>query len=69
MFRHLFAKTWILNGGDIFRLQKLLGHSSMDIVREYVNMFNNDMQRDYNSFNPLETLAKNNRGSTIKLKR
>lgn len=28
VFRHTFAKKWILNGGDIFRLQKILGHES-----------------------------------------
>ena len=54
LFRHTFAKKWILNGGDIFRLQRILGHSSMDIVREYVNMFGDDLKRDFDTFNPLE---------------
>lgn len=56
-YRHTFAKKWILNNGDIFRLQKILGHSSMDIVREYVEMFTEDLQRDFNTFNPLESLS------------
>ncbi|MGN0411223.1 MAG: tyrosine-type recombinase/integrase [Candidatus Fimousia sp.] len=58
LFRHTFAKKWILNGGDIFRLQKILGHSSVDIVKEYVNMFSNDLQVGFSDFNPLDTLAK-----------
>jgi len=58
-WRHTFAKYWILSGGDIFRLQKLLGHSSMDIVREYVNMFSNDLQKDFDIFNPLENMVSN----------
>lgn len=56
LFRHTFSKKWILAGGDIFRLQKLLGHSSIEMVREYVEMFNEDLQRDFDKFNPLEQL-------------
>jgi len=54
MFRHTFAKQWILNGGDIFRLQKILGHSSLEMVRKYVNMFSDDLRRDFDIYNPLD---------------
>jgi len=69
LFRHTFAKLWILNGGDIFRLQKILGHSSIDIVKEYVNMFSSDLQIDFDQFNPLESIAiKNKKKPTIKIR-
>jgi len=57
LFRHTFAKMFILNGGDVFRLQKILGHKSLDIVKEYVSMFSNDLQQDFDLFNPLEQLT------------
>ena len=56
LFRHTFAKNWILNGGDIFRLKSLLGHSSIEIVKEYVNMFGGDLRKDFDKFNPLENM-------------
>lgn len=59
LFRHTFAKKWILSGGDIFRLQKILGHSSIDIVKNYVNMFSNDLKIDFDKFNPLEQFSLN----------
>lgn len=54
LFRHTFAKNWILAGGDIFRLQKILGHSTLDVTKEYVQMFGNDLQLDFEKFNPLD---------------
>jgi len=58
MFRHTFAKMWILNGGDIMRLQAILGHSSLEMVKEYVAMFCDDLQEGFSSHNPLDTLAR-----------
>mgnify|MGYP000046419914 FL=1 len=58
LFRHTFAKKWILNGGDPFRLKKILGHSSMRVVNEYINMFAEDLKKDFNVFNPLEEFNK-----------
>jgi integrase/recombinase XerD len=66
-WRHTFAKNWILSGGDPFRLQKLLSHSSMDIVKNYVEMFTEDLQKDFNTFNPLEKF--NVQKSHIKLRK
>lgn len=56
LFRHTFAKKWIMSGGDIFRLQKLLGHSSLDVVKEYVNIFGVDLKEQFDHFNPLENV-------------
>lgn len=55
-WRHTFAKKWILGGGDIFRLQKILGHSSMDMVRNYVNMFQTDLSNNFDKYNPLDQM-------------
>ena len=68
LFRHTFAKNWILNNGDIFRLQKILGHQSIEIVKEYVNMFGTDLQQNFDVFNPLDNteIMKRNAG-TMKL--
>ena len=68
LYRHTFAKRWILNGGDIFRLQKILGHSDLSVVKEYVEMFGNDLSRDFGKFNPLDTMGCQN-GEKLKMGR
>lgn len=68
LYRHTFAKNWILNGGDIFRLQKILGHSDLTVVKEYVNMFSNDLSIDFDKFNPLDNLGINQQKKHIEMK-
>jgi len=69
LYRHTFAKQWILNGGYIFRLQKILGHSDLTVVKEYVHMFSNDLAIDFDKFNPLDNLKINSSKNVIKMKR
>ena len=56
-FRHTFAKLYIKNGGDPFSLQAILGHTTLEMVRNYVNMFSDDVQEQHKKFSPIEHLA------------
>lgn len=60
-FRHTFAKNWILAGGDIVRLKTILGHSNIAVTNEYLQMFGQDLQLDFERFNPLDNLKNKNR--------
>jgi integrase/recombinase XerD len=55
-FRHTFAKNWLMNGGDIFSLQKILGHRTLDMVRNYVNITFKDIQSQHCKFSPGDNL-------------
>ncbi len=55
-FRHTFAKNWLMNGGDIFSLQKILGHRTLEMVRNYVNVTFKDIQSQHSKFSPGDNL-------------
>ncbi|OOE10820.1 tyrosine-type recombinase/integrase [Fictibacillus arsenicus] len=57
-FRHTGALFYILNGGDPFSLQDILGHTDMSMVRRYIKMSNVHIKRQHNSFSPLLSLNK-----------
>lgn len=58
LFRHTFAKNFILAGGGMVQLQALLGHSTMDMTRHYVNIYGLDLQKDFARLNPLDNLMR-----------
>lgn len=58
-FRHTCAKMYIMRGGDILSLQKLLGHSSLEMVRHYVDLWGSDLQQMHKKFSPVESLFRN----------
>ena len=58
-FRHTFAKNYLLNGGDVFSLQKILGHSSLASVRIYLNLFASDIKSQHKRFSPVDNMAEN----------
>ena len=43
-FRHSFGVHYIRQGGSPFLLQKALGHSTLDMTRQYVNLNTADLQ-------------------------
>jgi len=56
-FRHTFAKNYLVNGGDIFSLQKILGHSSLASVRSYLNLFGTDIKKLHQKYSPADNLV------------
>ena len=55
--RHTFSKRYLTNGGDIFSLQRILGHSSLASVRLYLNLFACDIKKQHQRFSPVDRLA------------
>ena len=56
--RHNFAKGWIKNNGDMFKLQQILGHATLEMTRRYVRLFSEDIKEDYDKFNPLDVIKR-----------
>ena len=60
LFRHTFAKKYILAGGNMTRLQKLLGHSTLTMTMHYINLYGSDLAENYDKLNPLNNIVNSN---------
>jgi len=57
--RNNFSKRFLLSGGDIFILSKILGHSSVTVTEQaYLDVTTEDIQKSYYKFSPLENMRK-----------
>lgn len=56
-FRHTFARGWLENGGEIFKLSRVLGHSEMQTTQIYLKDFKSrEARADHAQFSPVERL-------------
>ena len=56
-FRHTFAVSFLRNGGDVFTLQRILGHTSLVVTRMYCNLNDNDIQAQHRQCGPVDRLG------------
>lgn len=57
VLRHTFATMYLRAGGDIHRLQRILGHSKIETTLIYLHLVTDDLTSVHDSLTPLAGLA------------
>lgn len=63
--RHTFAKKWVQENGNLFVLQQIMGHSTLEMTRKYVRLFTEELKQDYDKFNPLDNIKSSSKRTKV----
>ena len=56
LLRHTFATNYLENGGNIYSLQLILGHTSLEMEKKYVHLTQAKTVVNFKDFSPLDNL-------------
>lgn len=60
-FRHTFARMYLDNGGDVYKLSRPLGHSEIGTTEEYLKNFKSrDARKEHDTYSPVNRLKQSN---------
>lgn len=54
MLRHTFARNYLLNGGDLVSLQRILDHSDISTTRRYIQLCPDEIKKQHDKFSPIK---------------
>ncbi len=60
LLRHTFATRYLMNGGDAFSLQMILGHTSLEMTRKYSHLASSYTVKNFRNLSTLDKLKGRN---------
>ena len=58
LLRHTFATRYLEHGGDIYSLQQILGHTSLEMVKRYVHFAPGKTVSNHAKYSPLDNVLR-----------
>lgn len=58
LLRHTFATRYLENGGDIYSLREILGHTSLTMVQKYLHLTQQKTTQKFPNFSPMDRISR-----------